>query len=245
MPSTPLICCSSGEATVSAMTVGFAPGYVARTTTVGGTTSGYSLRGRRKYASAPMTKMMMDITAAKMGRLMKKLEIFMGGSGLLPHFRFARIAFLTCEGGLRGCVAQRVSLASHGDCLGRDGGSGTHALQAADDDNVALAQAFTHHTQSLRHRAEFHGAIFERVVFTEHKDVLLIQIGDDSLVSRETPTLGAATLQPNPCKKPWGQSQILVRKSGAQANGTCRRADLIVHKAHLAGVGESVFVRQA
>src|SRR6266481_9172035 len=77
MPSTPLICCSSGEATVSAMTVGFAPGYVARTTTVGGTTSGYSLKGRRKYAIAPMTKIMMEITPANMGRLIKKLEIFM------------------------------------------------------------------------------------------------------------------------------------------------------------------------
>ena len=45
MSSTPLICCSSGDATVSAMTFGFAPGYVARTTTVGGTTCGYSLIG--------------------------------------------------------------------------------------------------------------------------------------------------------------------------------------------------------
>ena len=48
MPSTPLICCSRGDATVSAMTFGFAPGYEVRTTTVGGTTSGYSLRGKRK-----------------------------------------------------------------------------------------------------------------------------------------------------------------------------------------------------
>src|SRR5919108_4532421 len=77
MPSTPLICCSKGDATVSAITVGFAPGYVVRTTTVGGTTSGYSLRGSRKYAMAPITKMMIDITPAKIGRLIKKLEIFM------------------------------------------------------------------------------------------------------------------------------------------------------------------------
>src|SRR5713226_4335365 len=77
MPSTPLICCSSGEATVSAMTVGFAPGYEVLTTTVGGTTFGYSLKGSRKYAIAPITKMMMEMTPAKIGRLMKKLEIFM------------------------------------------------------------------------------------------------------------------------------------------------------------------------
>src|SRR5919204_407927 len=53
MLSTPLIACSSGDATVSAITFGFAPGYVARTTTVGGTTSGYSATGSLKSAMAP------------------------------------------------------------------------------------------------------------------------------------------------------------------------------------------------
>jgi hypothetical protein len=42
MFSTPLIASSSGVATVSAITLGLAPGYCARTTTDGGTTSGYS-----------------------------------------------------------------------------------------------------------------------------------------------------------------------------------------------------------
>ncbi len=42
MFSVPLICSSSGEATVSAITLGLAPGNCAFTTTVGGTTSGYS-----------------------------------------------------------------------------------------------------------------------------------------------------------------------------------------------------------
>ena len=46
MPSTPFTCCSSGVATVSAMTSGVAPGKVARTTTVGGATSGYWATGR-------------------------------------------------------------------------------------------------------------------------------------------------------------------------------------------------------
>src|SRR2546422_4766002 len=80
MPSTPLICCSRGEATVSAITVGFAPGYEVRTTTVGGTTSGYSLNGSRRYASAPITKIMIETTPAKMGRSIKKFEIFISAS---------------------------------------------------------------------------------------------------------------------------------------------------------------------
>jgi hypothetical protein len=66
-----LICCSSGEATVSAMTFGFAPGYTPRTMTVGGTTLGYSLIGRRTSASAPPTTMSSERTAAKIGRSMK------------------------------------------------------------------------------------------------------------------------------------------------------------------------------
>ena len=50
------------------MTCGFAPGYVARTTTVGGTTSGYSLIGKSRSDSAPAMKMIADRTAAKIGR---------------------------------------------------------------------------------------------------------------------------------------------------------------------------------
>ncbi len=54
------------------MTLGFAPGYTARTTTVGGTTSGYSAIGSRNNAIAPAIVMKADRTAAKTGRSMKK-----------------------------------------------------------------------------------------------------------------------------------------------------------------------------
>src|SRR4051812_30597689 len=76
-PSTPFMDCSSGVETVSAMVLGFAPGYCAVTMMVGGTTSGYSLTGSSQSAMAPTRKMMMDKTPAKMGRLMKKSEKFM------------------------------------------------------------------------------------------------------------------------------------------------------------------------
>jgi hypothetical protein len=48
MCSTPLISCSIGLATVSATVSADAPGYVALTVTVGGTTSGYCETGRKK-----------------------------------------------------------------------------------------------------------------------------------------------------------------------------------------------------
>src|SRR5262249_31905035 len=74
MPSTPLIASSSGVATVSAITLGLAPGYTARTTTVGGTTSGDSLIGNIGIAIRPAAKITIDSTAAKIGRSMKNLE---------------------------------------------------------------------------------------------------------------------------------------------------------------------------
>ena len=45
MSSTPLICCSIGAATVSDTVCAEAPGYCVVTTTVGGTTCGYSATG--------------------------------------------------------------------------------------------------------------------------------------------------------------------------------------------------------
>src|SRR5690348_11266210 len=76
MFSTPLISCSSGAATVSAITFGFAPGYCARTMTEGGTTSGYWLIGNFHMAIAPMRKTMIESTAAKVGRSTKKRANF-------------------------------------------------------------------------------------------------------------------------------------------------------------------------
>src|SRR5258705_7546254 len=77
MPSTPLICSSMGVDTVSAMTLGLAPGYCARTTTVGGATSGYSEIGSTGSDSSPATKISVDSTPAKIGLSMKNLEKFM------------------------------------------------------------------------------------------------------------------------------------------------------------------------
>ncbi|RMP63470.1 hypothetical protein ALQ20_200175 [Pseudomonas syringae pv. atrofaciens] len=78
MPSTPVIACSSGEATVSPITLGLAPGKLARTTTVGGTTSGYSLIGSWNSEMAPAIRISSDSTAAKIGREIKNLEKFIG-----------------------------------------------------------------------------------------------------------------------------------------------------------------------
>src|SRR5437667_11232241 len=76
MPSTPLMASSSGVATVSAITLGVGAGYWAGTTTVGGTTSGYSAIGSERSAIRPEMNMSSDSTPAKIGRSMKNLERF-------------------------------------------------------------------------------------------------------------------------------------------------------------------------
>src|SRR5471032_1464322 len=75
MFSTPLICSSSGAATVSAMIFGLAPGNCALTTTDGGTTSGYSEIGSWNIEIRPTRKINTEITPAKIGRSIKNLEI--------------------------------------------------------------------------------------------------------------------------------------------------------------------------
>src|SRR5918993_797970 len=102
MSSTPLIASSSGVATVSAITFGLAPGYTARTCTVGGTTSGYSLMGNCGIAIRPAAKMMMDNTAAKMGRSMKNLEKSMAQFSWRPAWRRPVIKGSVIAAGLLG-----------------------------------------------------------------------------------------------------------------------------------------------
>src|SRR3954453_10945117 len=74
MFSTPTICCSIGAATVSATTLALAPGYWQVTETVGGVISGYWATGSLTTDTSPASVMTMEITDARMGRLMKTLE---------------------------------------------------------------------------------------------------------------------------------------------------------------------------
>src|SRR6185503_3038770 len=75
MPSTPFSACSSGAATVSAMTSALAPGYVALTPTVGGAMSGYIDTGSARNEASPAMTMNAETTIANNGRSMKKFEI--------------------------------------------------------------------------------------------------------------------------------------------------------------------------
>src|SRR4051812_29906649 len=127
--STPLICSSSGVATVSEITRGLAPGNWARTTICGGATSGYSDTGRRKIASTPTRKMKIERTPAKRGRSMKKREMSMRRLRSALGRRGARRSGRRRE--------DRHALGIDLQHLGRDRNAGDDALQSVDDDVLA------------------------------------------------------------------------------------------------------------
>src|SRR3990170_1630396 len=127
MSSTPLIASSSGVATVSAMTLGFAPGYCARTTTDGGTTSGYSEIGKPRNAIRPAISISSDSTPAKIGRSMKNLDRFT--TGLRSRLRAA------------GALGLHFGLGPHVHGLRREQRARPHAVQTVDDDPLAGLEA--------------------------------------------------------------------------------------------------------
>src|SRR5262249_11897252 len=144
MPSTPLICSSIGVATVSAITFGLAPGYCARTTTDGGTTSGYSEIGMTRNARSPARRMSTDRTPAKIGRWMKNFDRFMGAAPLKR--RSARLLPCATAGTLR---SLRLLLSRrHAHELRGDRRTRAHALQTVHDDALARLEAVGHDSQT-------------------------------------------------------------------------------------------------
>ena len=75
MFSTPLISCSSGAATVSAMVSAEAPGNTAVTATDGGAISGYCASGRNCSEKMPISVITTEITPAKIGLSIKKRDM--------------------------------------------------------------------------------------------------------------------------------------------------------------------------
>src|SRR5947199_10464326 len=72
MFSTPLICCSSGVATVRDTVSADAPGYTVVICTVGGTISGYCATGKTASAPSPSSVTKALSTVAKRGGSIKK-----------------------------------------------------------------------------------------------------------------------------------------------------------------------------
>src|SRR5688572_5726253 len=222
MSSTPFICCSSGEATVSAMTFGLAPGYAARTTTVGGTTCGYSLIGSLNSAMAPAATIISDRTAAKIGRSMKNLETFMTTS-------------------IRGVAwfgpAVRTRVRHRGDLH-----PGADPLQPVDDDALARLEAAAHDAQAVDDRTERHRPVFDLPLRRDDVDELLAQVGADRAVLNQQAAIAARTGQPQPDEQTRRQLSVGVAEHRAAANRAGGAIELVVEEVERAFARIAVLV---
>src|SRR5512143_99862 len=116
MLSTPLICASMGAATESASVFESAPGYVADTVTWTGVMVGYCWTGSTTIETSPAMHRMIETTAAKIGRSMKKREN-MGERRLLPDGKLNASCLLVAAAA--GDVDRRLQVhAVGGDALG-------------------------------------------------------------------------------------------------------------------------------
>src|SRR6185295_11550740 len=125
MLGTPLMAFSIGEATVCSTTSADAPGYVALTVTTGGAISGYCAIGRLRIADRPASTRNVEITAAKIGRSMKKREN-MGGRSCAYFFGASVGAFGASAG------AFGASAGAFGASAGAFGASAGAVLPGSD-----------------------------------------------------------------------------------------------------------------
>src|ERR1700727_2239222 len=163
--STPLICCSSGVMTVSAMVLGEAPGYVPLTTTVGGTISGYSLMGSDGMANRPPTAIRMASTDANIGRSMNTEEMFMSSLSLVRGRR-------RLLGGDGRIPLHRHLLRVHDD-------PGMHALRPVHDDHVTGLESLPHDAQAVDHAPQLYTPVLDLVAGPQQQHVLLALIRVD------------------------------------------------------------------
>src|SRR5687768_5195791 len=178
--------------TVSAMVFGDAPGYWPETTTVGGTISGYSLIGRMGSAIRPATTTMMEITDAKIGRSMKKEDMFM-----------------------RAARSSAAAAGRHLPGYGLDLHARAHSLQAADHDLFPRLQPLADHAQPVDVAAQLHRAVLQRVFVPDDQHEALALIGADrAIVDEHGVVLGAAE-QLHASKQTRREASLLVVQDGA------------------------------
>src|SRR5262245_48703267 len=243
MPSTPLIASSMGVATVSAITLGLAPGYCARTTTDGGTTSGYSETGITRRASRPDRKISTDSTPAKIGRSMTNLDRFMALEVSAPpdltpwhhprsHHGVGPAASDT--GSALHCLRLRLRSTSHGDDLRRQHRARPHPLQAVDDDPLALGKPAPDDAQPVGDGTEGDLAVGGLALVVHDQDELPALVGTDGALidSHHRDRLAGAHAQAR--ELAGDQARIRVGEDGAHAHGAGAGIDLIVDQLQLA-----------
>src|ERR1700733_2379224 len=166
MLSTPLISCSMGEATVSETTSAVAPAKRAVTWTVGGAMSGNSETGSARNEMMPTSVRMIESTAAKIGRSIKKWE--------------KRIVY-----SLKAAAPRLLDDGFDFAVLGSDFLSRPGPLQAVDHDTIRRREARPDDPQSFDDGAEFDLFGADRTVVRNRKHDLACLVGSNSAIRHQ------------------------------------------------------------
>src|ERR1700730_2295922 len=229
MPSTPLICSSSGAATVSAMTLGLAPGNCARTTTAGGTTSGYSEIGSWNDAITPPSRTIVDRTPAKIGRSMKNREMFMSGSRL----------------GWLGSLRLRELLACHWHDVRLDDVPRVNSLQPIDHDGLARLHAGPDLGEAFVVRSFHDLPILGMVLGIDDQDKLARLVGQHRLFVDQNGRMGPARSHLDACVQTRYQHAIVVLKDRPHPDSARARIQRVVDGRDLPNPRVAGLTRQA
>src|SRR5277367_5742150 len=218
MFSTPLICCSSGVTTVDATTSALAPGYCPVTLISGGAISGYWAIGSRENDTAPRITKTIEITAAKIGRSMKKCERRMPDSIRL-RLRGAFVGFLAdvLRGGRRG--RRRALL------LRRDLHAGARAHQAVDDHPVRSRQAFVDDTQAVLKLGGNHVLEPRDAAIVDDQNVFARLLGTDRRVGYEQRRMRRRSRNADTAKHPRREQPVGIGQHRTAADRARRAVD--------------------
>src|SRR5579862_7890529 len=233
MSSTPVISCSNGDDTVSAITWGFAPGYCAVTTMVGGATSGYSEIGNTSADTTPAISTSMESTPANTGRSMKKCVSLISASSSTSLRADSAGSLIRRR--RHGCGSRHPRL------LRRDLAAGARARQTTDDHVLACCEPAAYHAQTLTDGAKLDRAIFDRAIGADHEHIAPILVGGHGVIRYQNSRVVSAARQTHACHQPRDQASIRVVQYRPQMDSAGGGVHRVVYEVDAAGVRKSGF----
>src|SRR5579871_5799137 len=234
MFSTPLIWSSIGETTVAATISALAPGYWPVTLITGGAMSGYCATGSREKLTAPTITKMIDTTAAKIGRSIKKCEM-----------RIARVPRLVRFRGRRAVLRGRLSGRRRRRALfhRRHLDAGTRAHKPVHDHAVVGVESF-HHAHIALQRAERDVFLLHRIVAVDDENELADLLAADGGIRNQQRIVFRRARHPHAREHARREEPVGIFNESPAANGTRRLIDHVVDEVDLAMVHEVLLVEE-
>src|SRR5262249_58092881 len=178
-----------------------------------------------------MMTVTMEMTAAKIGRSMKKREMFIDSLvdslGVEWSGRRARSGLRRSRDGL---------------LLGLDDDVGPRPLDALHDDAVVGRETLAYDPQAVVHRTAGDLPVADLVVAVHHPDELLGLVALHGIVGNEQRLVSPAADEPESHEQSGREQAVGVGNDGALLDRPGAAVDLVVHEVHVALVREALLV---